>query len=148
MPFLKTLTLGGIYLAGDDPTTDKMEGWDPLFSRWPKWSESYIYTLVRENGVAYWSNFSSVYVSLAMELSQRTNLKLTCHSMGAPEYGVGAFPGGEGKTRGTLIIGRMDYKINKYFTGHLVWEHFKPGNFYFEGASNSNWIRFEIMFAI
>ncbi|MCP4157120.1 MAG: alginate export family protein, partial [bacterium] len=28
VPFLKTLTLGGIYLAGDDPTTDKMEGWD------------------------------------------------------------------------------------------------------------------------
>ncbi len=37
-------------MSGDDPSTDDNEGWDPLFSRWPKWSELYIYSLATEGG--------------------------------------------------------------------------------------------------
>ncbi|MGZ5470017.1 MAG: hypothetical protein ACXWG5_12760, partial [Candidatus Aminicenantales bacterium] len=55
LPLLKTFTLGGILLSGDDPATARMEGWDPIFSRYPKWSESYIYTFTRESRQAYWS---------------------------------------------------------------------------------------------
>lgn len=84
VPFLRTFTVGGIYLSGDDLTTHKKEGWDPLFSRWPKWSESYIYTQIRENGVAYWSNLTSFYVSLVMDFTERMNLKLTWHRLGSP----------------------------------------------------------------
>ena len=36
-PCSKRLTLGAILLSGDDPATGRMEGWDPVFSRWPKW---------------------------------------------------------------------------------------------------------------
>jgi hypothetical protein len=146
VPLFRTLTLGGIYLSGDDPSTDKMEGWDALFSRWPKWSESYIYTLIRENGVAYWSNFNSIYLSLLMDFTERMNLTLTWHRMGAVETGAAEFPGGTGKTRGDLIIAKLDFKINKYFSGHFLWEYFNPGNFYFNGASSFNWLRFELMY--
>ena len=146
VPLFKTLTLGGIYLSGDDPSTEKMEGWDALFSRWPKWSESYIYTLIRENGVAYWSNFNSIYLSMLMDFTERMNLTLTWHRMGAAETGASIFPGGTGKTRGDLIIAKLDFKINDYFSGHFLWEYFNPGNFYFDNASSSNWLRFELMY--
>lgn len=146
VPLFKKITVGGIYLSGDDPSTEKMEGWDALFSRWPKWSESYIYTLIRENGVAYWSNLNSLYVSFLMDFTERMNLILTWHHLGAGEVGGGVFPGGFGKTRGDLIMAKLNFKINKYFSGHFLWEHFKPGNFYFEGASNANWLRFELIY--
>lgn len=143
---LKQFTLGGIYLSGDDPSTPKMEGWDPVFSRWPKWSESYIYTLVKENGVGYWSNFRSFYLSLLGNLTKNVKLKLTYHRLGAMERAKEVFPGGSGKNRGGLFIARMDMKINKHTTAHFIWENFKPGNFYFDGADSYNWLRFEVMF--
>lgn len=146
VPLLRTVTVGGIYLSGDDPSTGKMEGWDPLFSRWPKWSESYIYTLIRENGVAYWSNLNSIYVSLSMDFTERMNLILTLHRLGAGEIGGGEFPGGLGKTRGDLITAKLNFKINTYFSGHFLWEYFKPGDFYFDGASGANWLRFELIY--
>ena len=34
----RLITLGGVYLTGDESGTEEWEGWDPLFSRWPKWS--------------------------------------------------------------------------------------------------------------
>jgi hypothetical protein len=148
IPLLRMFTFGGIYLGGDDPATPKMEGWDPLFSRWPRWSEAYIYTLIKEHSVAYWSNLNSLYVSLLLDLTERMNLVLTWHRLGANERNFGAFPGGEGRNRGDLLIGRLDFKIDRYFSGHFVWEHFRPGNFYFEGAARYNWLRFELMYRI
>ncbi|MDQ1355078.1 MAG: hypothetical protein QG657_5387 [Acidobacteriota bacterium] len=148
MPLLRTFSIGGIYLSGDDPTTPKMEGWDPLFSRWPKWSDAYIYTLIKEHSVAYWSNLNSLYVSLLLDFTERMNLLLTWHHLGANEKNFAAFPGGDGRTRGDLLVGRLDFKINQFFSGHFLWEHFNPGNFYFKGASWYNWIRFELMYKI
>jgi len=149
VPLLKKLTLGGILLSGDNANTDKYEGWDPVFSRWPKWSESYIYTLIRENGVAYWSNLNSVYLSLLMDLTKGVDLNLTYHRLGANrESGLlgSAFISTDGKSRGDLIIGKMNIRINKYTTAHFIWEHFKPGDYYVEGADSCNWLRFEVMF--
>ncbi|MCU0288222.1 MAG: alginate export family protein [Acidobacteria bacterium] len=148
MPLLRMFTFGGIYLSGDDPATAKKEDWDPLFSRWPKWSEAYIYTLIREQGVAYWSNLNSLYISLLLDFTERMNLVLTWHHLGANEKNLGIFPGGTGRTRGDLLIARLDFKINRYFSGHFLWEHFNPGNFYFKGASWYNWLRFELMYKI
>ncbi len=147
-PFLKTLTLGGIYLSGDDPETPEWEGWDPVFSRWPKWSESFIYALVPEYGVAYWSNFNSIYLSGLFELMESVKLKLTWHHLGSQHAGMSGFTGGGGKTRGNLYIGRLDFRVNKYTTGHFVWEHLKPGGYYYDGKSSANWLRFELLFKI
>lgn len=146
VPFFNTLTLGGIYYSGDDPETEEYEGWEPLFARWPKWSESYIYTLIIENGVAYWSNLNSIYLSCLMDVMDSMKLRLTWHHLGANQTGTGNFTAGDGKSRGDLFIGRLDFRINKHTTGHFVWEHFNPGDFYFEGADAAHWLRFELMF--
>ncbi len=142
-----TLTAGAVYLSGDDPETDDWEGWDPLFSRWPKWSESYIYTLIREGGVAYWSNFASVYVRAGFKLSDQVQVQGDFHHLMAPRAPDSelSFPGGTGKTRGELLIGKMTYQINDRLSGHLLWETLSPGSFYFSQALRYSWVRVELM---
>jgi hypothetical protein len=146
VPYLKTLTLGGIYLSGDDPATAGMEGWDPIFSRWPKWSEGYIHTFTRESRVAYWSNLNSLYGSLLFDFGSRANATMTLHRLGAEKVRPGEFPGGPGLHRGTLVVGRLNFTISKLLSGHFQWDHFRPGDFYAPGASGFNWLRFELMF--
>ncbi len=146
LPLLKSFVLGGILLSGDDPATARWEGWDPIFSRWPKWSESYIYTLTRESRQSYWSNLSSLYAQLAFDFGSRSDGHIMVMPMGAGHALSGAFPGGTGLVRGTLVRGRLNYKINKFMTGRVIWEHLDPGSFYFPGASGYNWIQFEMIF--
>lgn len=146
LPLLKTVVFGGIYLSGDRPGTEKMEGWDPIFSRWPKWSEGYIYTLTHENRQAYWSNLTSLYGSLALDFGSRADGVLTFYRLGADEVQPGEFPGGIGLRRGTLLKGRLNFTISKLLTGHFLWEHFRPGDFYRPGAASYNWLRFELIF--
>ena len=145
VPYLKSLTLGGILLSGDDPSTARMEGWDPVFGRWPKWSEGYIYTLIRESRVAYWSNLNSLYGALGFDLGSRANGTLTVHRLGAERARPGAFPGGTGLHRGTLVVGRLNYIVSKALSGHLHCERFEPGSFYAPGRSGFTWVRFELI---
>jgi len=146
----QTLTLGGVYFSGDDADSENYENWDPLFSRWPKWSESYIYTMVKEEGVAYWTNLASAYASLKFSFSPEVSANLDYHHLMAPEYAnpERSFPGGDGKNRGDLLIGKLTYHISKRLTGHFLWESFIPGSFYFSGADNYTWIRSELLFKI
>ncbi len=145
-PWLKSAVFGAVLLSGDDPATARMEGWDPIFSRWPKWSESYIYTYTRESRPSYWSNLSSVYAQLAFDLGARTDGHLMVMPMGAGRAQAGDFPGGAGRYRGTLLRGRLNYTLSRYLTGRVVWEHFRPGRFYLPGASSYNWLQFEMIF--
>jgi len=146
LPWLKSAVVGGILLSGDDPATARMEGWDPIFSRWPKWSESYIYTYTLEDRPSYWSNLSSVYAQLAFDLGARSDGHLMIMPMGAGHAQVGDFPGGTGRYRGTLLRGRLNYRVSKYLTGRFIWEHFTPGSFYLPGASSYDWLQFEMIF--
>jgi len=140
-PYVK---FGLTAFSGDDPDTAEWEGWDPLFSRWPKWSELYIYSFVPEKGVAYWSNATwwqaEVGVSPLKELSAR-----------ATYYYVGAFhdfPGtpsiyGGGTRRGSNFQVRLDYSFSKYIKGHLLYESFMPGDFY-SAQDMGYFLRFEL----
>jgi len=145
IPCLKGLVLGGIFLSGDRPETDRMEGWDPLFSRWPKWSEGYIYTFIRESRVAYWSNITSLYGSLLVDLGSKAGGILTLHRLGAVHAQPGPFPGGTGLRRGTLLVGRLNCVLSRRVSGHIEWDHFEPGDFYFPGAAGFNWLRVEVL---
>lgn len=142
-----TVTLGAIALSGDDlGTADKDEGWDPVFARWPKWSESLIYLLARETKVAYWSNLLSLYGGLNFVLAPTVKLNLTWHHLGAAERtAASGLWSGAGKSRGDLGILKLTYEMSRHLQGHFIWEEFLPGNFYFPGAQSYAWIRFELM---
>jgi len=145
--YLQNISLGGIYLTGDDPsTTDCVEAWDPVHSRWPKWSDSYVYTLAAENRVANWSNLNAVFLTINGKIQDNLTGKLSLMSLGAQHAMPGStFPGGNGKNRGTLLLAKLMMTFNKHLTGHLLWEHFMPGSFYSDNASAFNWLRFELL---
>lgn len=139
---------GAIYLSGDNPGTKNREGWDPMFARWPKWSESYIYTQVKEDAVAWWTNLWSLNAAIQFALSPSSDLRFDYHHLGAPQRSSDDtdFPGGRGSTRGDLFIGKLTYRFDQRWSGHLLWEGFVPGDYYFEGADSYAWIRAELMF--
>jgi hypothetical protein len=147
-PLPGILTLGGIFLSVDKPDTPAMEGWDPLFSRWPKWSEAYIYTLIPEyqGRVAYWSNLSSLYSTINIQPHRSVGLILTYHRLYAHKRATTSAFFGTGRTRGDLFITKLNLKFSKSLAGHILWERFIPGNFYRTGADRYHWLRIEIIY--
>ncbi len=146
--FAPKLTLGVIYLSGDDPATDEYEGWNPLYSRWPKWSDLYIYTLATERGPAYWDNLSAPFAKLSLKPMERLELAGTIYMMGAPEEtprpGSDLF--GTGSERGMLSIVKLNWSWTEYLSGHLLWERFDPGDYYFDGGDPAHFLRWEFNF--
>jgi hypothetical protein len=142
----QTLTIGAIYLSGDNPSTSKIEGWNPLYGRWPKWSDSYIYLLRKESGIAYWTNLSAVYGRLGFQISPTVKAGLDYYHLMAPKappLSAGLY--GWSHTRGDLVIGKVSYQITKVVSGHVLWEFFDPSNYYFAGADTYDWFRMEFM---
>jgi hypothetical protein len=142
------LTLGAIYLSGDDQDTDGYEGWNPLYSRWPKWSDLYIYILATENGPAYWDNLSAPFAKLSLKPMERLELIGTIYIMGAlqntPRPWNELF--GTGSERGLLSAVKLNWSWTDYLSGHLLWERFDPGDYYAEGSDPAHFMRWEFNF--
>jgi len=148
------VSAGAIYLSGDaagDVADDNTwGGWDPMFARWPKWSESYIYTQIKEDAVAYWTNLASLFGKVSFKLTPSMNFDFDYHHLMATEKPPegSSFPGGEGKTRGDLFIGKLTYKFDNKWSGHILWEVFTPGDYYFDSADNYSWLRTELLLTL
>lgn len=142
---------GAVLLSGDNPDTpDDSEGWEPLWGRWPKWSEASIYPLIPENDgkVAYWTNFASIYGRFECSPFRGATLSLALQRLLAQEAPQGdeAFPGGNGRIRGDLLAAKLDFELYPFLTGHFAWEIFNPGSYYFSGADGFSWFRFELSY--
>jgi hypothetical protein len=140
----KKVFIGEIYLSGDKQREGWYEAWDPLFGRWPKWSESYIYTLINDYRVAYWSDILAVYGETAFDLSPETKLQVNYYYLMAPHMATNYHA--YGSDRGGLLIMRMDYKINQPLSGCLIWERFVPGDYYAPGSNSYVWMRAELAY--
>jgi hypothetical protein len=145
------LSPGAFLFSGDRLSTTSHEAWEPLFGRWPKWSESYIYTSLRENQgrIAYWSNMVSPNIQSKFALGKGMTLNINYFRLFAMKETLQTdFLSGQGKFRGSLLTAQLNFRINKQLTGHLLWEHFQPGNFYFETADPYHWARVELIFSL
>lgn len=144
------IKLGGFYLSGDDPATGDNEAWNPLFSRWPKWSELYIYSQIAEQGlVAYWTNTMSLNAQIGLKLTGSVGATYTYHYFTAPEgtdYG---------DTRGHLHAWKVSATISDHISAHFLAERFDPGDFYADPLDESGdakpkddayFLRWEVMF--
>jgi len=137
-------------MSGDDPaTSNKVEGWDPLFARWPKFSELYLYSLFREKGVGYWTNLSMWQSELLFTPAKPLAGRLTYYRKNAfhsfPQGGAAVF--GSGTGRGNLYQARLDITVNKYWKGHALFERVSPGTFYAQRAP-SYFVRFEVILTV
>jgi hypothetical protein len=130
-------SIGYVYLSGDDKNSTKNEGWDPLFSRFPLWSELYLLSYAAETGiVGYWTNLSMPGVTLKFKPTDKMKLSFMYYYLMANENvssPVSIFSG-TSKQRGSMPQVRLDYTFDKKknVTGYILAEYFKPGKFYVE----------------
>jgi hypothetical protein len=143
-----SLTVGWVGLSGDDPATPAKEGWDPLFSRWPKWSELYIYSHVPEAGVATWSNLHMWEATVQAKPHAKLGLRASLFWMQAfqPVSGHGPiFASGLG--RGRLAEFRADFTFSEQWQGHVLYERLDPGTFY-TGPEAGRFFRVEAIYTL
>lgn len=141
--------LGGYWgMSGDDPATrNQDEGWDPLYSRWPKWGELLTHGQFREGGPSFWTNTALWQAELLYTPIKPLNVRLTYYKLDA----FHPFPWGDarifgsGAFRGHMPQVRADFALNKHLTGHVLWEYLKTGNFYLN-RTQAYFLRFELIY--
>lgn len=142
-----TVKLGAVYLSGDDeddwpdePRVDR--SWVPVFSRWPEWSELYIYTLIGEaRGVAYWTNLRSLNASVSIQPTGPLKLSYTYHALHAPE----PWDADQSRNRGSLHAWLATTDLGRHTSMHFLVERLKPGDFYGDPVDDAWFIRTELM---
>jgi hypothetical protein len=146
----RILTFGFILMSGDDTSTSDYEGWDPLFSRWPRWSNSYVTLLGKEYGRnAYWTNLSNIYFKMEFNVGKDVDLIIQNQYMMAPQKSLKtSLLSGDGTNRGNLTTILLNYKFNGNMSGHILFEHLEPGSYYFTGHDNYNYFRTELIFTL
>jgi len=91
------LSAGVYWLSGDDPNTTKDEGWNPLWARYPQYSELYVYAFDAE-AAGRWSNVLMPYLDLSIMPVKAVKVAALAGQMMADEKNGP----GEGDTRGQL----------------------------------------------
>ncbi len=146
-----------VYLSGDDPDSkDKVEAFDPLFSRNPNWNELIIYPLLNETAAlggggipGYWTNMEILKATVKLSFSPETSLALAYQYLWAPQKsGMTGALFGTGKQRGHLPTAILTHKFTKSIDGMLQVEYFVPGSFYSDNADNATFIRLQLQYRI
>lgn len=142
---------GGLtLLSGDDPETTENEGWNPVFSRWPKWSELYIYSYLGEEiqgarRVAYWTNLMQPYISWNCSPTPKINVTATfLHLRALQTRMLGAEE--SGNARGNELQLWVKFNLSKSLSAHILYDHFFPGDYYADGSDSGQFIRGELMY--
>jgi hypothetical protein len=142
--------IGGYWaLSGDDPvTSNRYEGWDPLFERWPKWSGMYAWSLVPEKGISYWTNMRMIQAEAGFTPWKPVLLKsVWYHTDAFHPYVLGnqnIFAGGT--HRGEIMELIAMYQFGSSIAGEFRYEILNPGNFY-RGQATGQFFRFEINYS-
>lgn len=147
-----------VYLSGDKSgTADKIETWDPLFSRNPYWNELFIYTQIIEtakyggNIPGYWTNLEIFKASAKANFSPATSLALSYQYLWAPQSTSG-LPApmftNSGHSRGHLPTALLSHKFSKNLDGYLQLEYFIPENFYSGNADNATFFRWQLQYKL
>jgi hypothetical protein len=123
------------YLSGDSDRGegDNDTGWDPLWSRWPQFSELYVYNFIY--GAGYWSNLIYPSVEAGVGFAPGHKVRMNVGPMyAAVEDDLGS---GGGDMYGWFGMARYDFPLMKNIFGkrgelfgHLTAELLDPGDYY------------------
>jgi hypothetical protein len=127
------LHVGYEFLSGDDPASARNEAFDPLWGRWPQWSELYgPYTYGSETRTGETTNLNRLNLGWAAKVHPTTEISLDYHAVFADQNskcGSAGFSCGD-KFRGHLVAAWARAKFDKHVSGHLMAEYFFPGDYY------------------
>ena len=138
------------YLSGDDPNNRGDEAFDPLWGRWPQWSELMVYQWPLDSRVSEATNIHRLNVGWIAQVHPTTTVTLDYHALWADEMSTRYASqmsniSGEDRFRGHLLAGWIKTKFNKHVSGHLVAEYLMPGDYYAENRRNDSFfIRAEL----
>lgn len=152
LPVAQTLkpTIEGswYYLSGDDSSSSKDEGWDPLWARYPQDSEALVLTYSRGK----WSNLSMPTAKASMDVVKDVRASLAASIISAPEKSA------TGSEMGNLYVAKLEFanlasgmlsktpgKTDK-LTGHLWFEMLDPGNYFKSGSEMAYFARAQLTY--
>ncbi|MDR2426422.1 MAG: alginate export family protein [Endomicrobium sp.] len=141
----KPLSVGYIYLSGDDPNTKNVEAWNPLFSRYPWVSEILATLYSSESAVAYWTNLQLARIEANFKPYKKVSINTSYDFI----YANAAIQNstnnifGDGLNRGNLIRCKISYGFSNNFGASALVEYFIPGDFYYKDAQDASFFRFE-----
>lgn len=145
------LSAGYVYLSGNKQRTPKQEGWNPLWCRFPIYSELYAQSFQYESGNSYWTNLSMYRIGVTLIPFKQAKFNMNYSFLRANELVAANATGnlsGTGKNRGHLIIGKLDYTFNKNVASYLLGEYFIPSDgsngFYTDAADPAIFIRTQL----
>jgi hypothetical protein len=124
------------FLSGDDPNSGTNEAWQPLWGRWPQWSELYVYTVfyTGEARIAEINNLHRLAFGWSCNPCKKLELAVDYHLLFADESvsrkDTHFVSSSNDMFRGQLITFWEKYKICDHVSGHLVEEFFFPGGYY------------------
>jgi hypothetical protein len=137
------------YLSGDDGDTAKDEGWDPLWARYPQFSELYVFCFDAESAGGRWSNLLTPRLTVTASPAKWLKTTAAVSYLYAPE----ADGAGGGHTRGWLGQAKAEFTIAEKLltqkdklTGHLQVDLLDPGDYY-TGDDTGIFARWEMAYA-
>ncbi|MCF7990448.1 MAG: alginate export family protein [Thiohalocapsa sp.] len=149
-PLQNRLHLDYEYLSGDDPGSSADQAFDPLWGRWPQWSELMIYQWPLETRVGEATNLQRLNVGWLAQVHPKALLTLDYHALFANEESTRtpaqlANLSGDGHFRGHLLTAWLKAKLNEHVSGHLVAEYLDPGDYYADNRrDDSYFVRAEL----
>jgi hypothetical protein len=144
------------FLSGDKSSTrGKDEQFDPLWGRWPQWSELYVYPVGLENRPGETTNLHRVNLGWSCVPSEKITVGADYHLLFAQHNSYPLRSDGgpaalryfddDGNCRGHLLVGKMTYQFAPHISGHFLAELFFPGNFYDDAYNEvAGFLRYEL----
>lgn len=147
------LQTGYEFLSGDRADTkNTYEAFNPLWGRWPQWSELMVYVYAPEERIANITNLHRIWYGWQADPTQKLQLQVrynllfsdrnTFEQTNPGRFGGGCF-------RGQCVTAIARYKFNRFLSGHLQAEWFKPDGYYAPDRNdNALFLRAELVFAL
>ncbi|MBK1721143.1 alginate export family protein [Thiocystis violacea] len=131
------------FLSGDDPDSEDDEAFDPLWGRWPQWSELMIYQWPLESRVGEATNLQRLNAGWQAQVHSSSTVTVDYHALWADQETTRteaqmANISGEDRFRGHLFTAWLKTKFNKNVSGHLVAEYLMPGDYYAENRRDDS----------
>lgn len=136
------------YLSGDQPDSKGTnEAFDPLWGRWPMWTDLLGFTYAKESRVQEITNLHRVGPGWTIVPCNHAEFQANYFVLFADENTRAGQPGfsQDGRCRGQFVSAFLKLFFTDHITGQIQAEFFMPGNYYSPSMSDAaTFFRYEL----
>lgn len=136
------------YLSGDQTgSKGTNEAFDPLWGRWPMWTDLLGFTYARETRAQEITNLHRVGPGWSFVPCKHAEIQANYFLLFADENTRGGQPGfsADGRCRGQFVSAFLKFFFTDHLTGQFQAEFFMPGNYYSSAMSDAaTFFRYEM----